>query len=198
MGQVEIRACEAVIFEHKRSPRMIDTSRLILRPWTEADVSEFARVTNTPAVMEFLGGVQDRAHFDGALQRVQACQAENGFCFWIVERIGDGALLGFCGLKIGNSGPITDEIEIGWRLREDAWGQGYAQEAARACLDWAWNNLSCPRVMAITAEGNVKSRRLMERLGMQRMPELDFYHPALPPESPHRLHVTYGISRPAA
>lgn len=176
---------------------MIETSRLMLRPWREDDVPEFVRVTNTPGVMEFLGGVQDTAAFLGGFHRAQASQAENGFCFWIVERSEDCALLGFCGLKVGNVGPITGEIEIGWRLRADAWGQGYAQEAAAASLSWAWQNLTCARVMAITAEGNVKSRRLMDRLGMQRIPKLDFDHPDLPADSPLRPHVTYAIARPA-
>jgi RimJ/RimL family protein N-acetyltransferase len=177
---------------------MIVTSRLMLRPWIESDVPEFVRVTNTPAVMEYLGGVQKPESFDGAFRRVQACQSQNGFCFWIVERLSDKALLGFCGLKIGNVGPIVGEIEIGWRLRTDAWGQGYAREAAAAALDWAWHNLSCARVVAITANGNARSWALMERLGMQRRPELDFEHPDLPPHSPLRPHIAYAIARPAA
>ncbi len=176
---------------------MIETSRLRLRPWTQADVREFVRVTNTHAVMEFLGGVQKPESFDGALLRVEASQAQNGFCFWIVERLNDRELLGFCGLKIANVGPIIGEIEIGWRLRADAWGQGYAREAATASLDWAWRNLSCTRVVAITAKGNERSRGLMERLGMQRMPELDFLHPDLPQDSPLRPHIAYAIARPA-
>lgn len=176
---------------------MIETSRLKLRPWTEADVPEFVRVTNTPAVMEFLGGVQKPESFEGAFRRVEACQMQNGFCFWIVERLGDRELLGFCGLKIANVGPIAGEIEIGWRLRADAWGQGYAREAATACLDWAWCNLPCPHIVAITVQGNSRSWGLMERLGMQRMPDLDFDHPDLPPNSPLRRHITYAIRRPA-
>ncbi|HTT83048.1 MAG TPA: GNAT family N-acetyltransferase, partial [Rhizomicrobium sp.] len=143
-------------------------------------------------------GVQAPDSFRGACSRAQASQAENGFCFWIVERSDDGALLGFCGLKIANVGPVAGEIEIGWRLRADAWGQGYAYEAATASLAWAWRNLSCPRVIAYLAVGNVRSRRLMERLGMARVRELDFEHPDLPPDSPLRPHVVYAITRPRA
>jgi RimJ/RimL family protein N-acetyltransferase len=175
---------------------VIETLRLTLRPWMEADVPEFVRVTNTPTVMEFLGGVRETEEFYAGFLRAQACQAQNGFCFWIVERRNDKALLGFCGLKIGNVGPVTGEIEIGWRLRADAWGQGYAREAAAASLDWAWRNLSCPRVVAITAATNARSWRLMERLGMQRLWELDFEHPDLPPGHALRPHITYAIARP--
>ncbi|HEY3638489.1 MAG TPA: GNAT family N-acetyltransferase [Rhizomicrobium sp.] len=175
---------------------MIETKRLRLRPWTEADVPEFMRVTNTPAVMEFLGGVQPADSFEGAFHRVSASQSENGFCFWIVERLSDHALLGFCGLKRGNVGPVVGEIEIGWRLCADAWGQGYAFEAASASLDWAWRNLTCARVVAVTAQGNKRSWRLMEKLGMHRMHGLDFEHPDVPADNPLRLHITYAIDRP--
>ncbi|HEY2444330.1 MAG TPA: GNAT family N-acetyltransferase [Rhizomicrobium sp.] len=175
---------------------MIETSRLIVRPWRQADVAEFICVTNTPAVMEFLGGVQELDAIQASCARAFASQARDGFCFWIVERRADNALLGFCGLKFGNIAPITGEIEIGWRLREDAWGQGYAREAAAASLDWAWNNLPCERVVAITARGNTRSWKLMERLGMQRQPDLDFDHPHFPVGDPIRAHITYAIMRP--
>jgi RimJ/RimL family protein N-acetyltransferase len=176
---------------------MIETPRLTLRPWTEADLPEFVRVTNTPAVMEYLGGVQEPEAFCGSLARSQASQAEHGFCFWLVDRRADGALLGFCGLKIANVGPIAGDIEIGWRLREDAWGHGYAREAASACLDWAWRNLQCTCVVAVTVQGNTKSWGLMERLGLQRRRDLDFEHPDLAPGNPLRPHIAYVIERPA-
>ena len=175
---------------------MITTTRLRLRPWTAADVPEFVRVINTPAVMKYLGGVQEPESFQGSFQRAQACQAQNGFSFWIAERLSDDALLGFCGLKVGNVGPITGETEIGWRLREDAWGQGYAREAASATLEWAWRNLACARIVAVTAEGNSRSWGLMERLGMSRAPELDFDHPDFPPGHLVRRHIAYAIARP--
>jgi len=176
---------------------VIETSRLVLRPWQEADVAEFIRTTNTSRVMEFLGGVQDPDSMLASCARAFACQAANGFCLWIVERRSDRALLGFCGLKRGTVAPIMDEIEIGWRLREDAWGQGFAREGAAASLDWAWRNLSCARVVAMTARGNTRSWGLMERLGMHRQPELDFDHPDFPPGHPARPHIVYTIPRPA-
>ncbi len=175
---------------------MIETERLILRPWKEDDLPEFVRVTNTAAVMEYLGGVQDPELFQSYYQRAHACQTASGFCFWIVERKDDSAMLGFCGLKVGNIATIIGETEIGWRLRQDAWGQGYAREAAEASLTWAWRYLSCARVVAITAEGNSRSWGLMERLGMRRVRMLDFEHPDFPPGHPARPHVAYAIARP--
>lgn len=175
---------------------MIESERLILRPWRDEDADEFVRVTNTEAVMAHLGGVTDPAELARSCGRSQALQAERGHCFWIVERRADGALLGFCGLKIGNVGTIDGEVEIGWRLREDAWGQGYAREAAEASLAWAWANLAVDRVVAITVPANKGSWGLMKRLGMTRRPDLDFGHPSFAPGHPLHAHITYVIERP--
>ncbi len=175
---------------------MIETPRLVLRPWRQADVAEFVRVTNTPEVMATLGGVMAPEDFAGIFARIDACQKEHGFSLWLAERRADGALLGFCGMKVANAGPIAGEVEIGWRLRADAWGQGYAREGAQACLDWAWRNLTVPRVVAITAVTNTRSWGLMERLGMTRLWDMDFEHPSLPQGHSLRPHITYAMDRP--
>ncbi len=160
---------------------MIETERLILRDWREEDIEPFIRHLNTPAVMRWLGGVKTREFIDFIVRgRFMRWQEERGFTFWVVERKADGALLGFCGLKRANAPgaeALHGEVEIGWRLREDAWGQGYAGEAARASLDFAFGPLAAPRVVALTVEGNAASRRLMERLGMTRRPVLDYEGP---------------------
>jgi RimJ/RimL family protein N-acetyltransferase len=113
-------------------------------------------------------------------ERLMAWQERYGHTFWVVERKGDDALLGFCGLKIADDAgsPVEGELEIGWRLREDAWGQGYAKEAAAASLDFAFRPLQAPRVVALTVSGNLPSWGLMERLGMTRRPDLDYDGPA--------------------
>lgn len=179
---------------------MIETGRLILRGWREADGPEFVRVTNTPAVMRHLGGVADPALLLGSVPRQQAMEAERGHCFWLVERKADGALLGFCGLKAPSvpDTPVADDVEIGWRLREDAWGSGYATEAARASLDWAWANLDVSRVVAITVPANLSSQKVMQRIGMVRRPEMDFAHPIFPADHPLSAHITCVIERPTA
>jgi RimJ/RimL family protein N-acetyltransferase len=176
----------------------IETERLILRPWREADGREFVRITNTPMVMAHLGGVRDPYDWQGLVTAQQALQAEHGICFWLVERRVDGALLGFCGLEPGSVGSIEGEIEIGWRLRQDAWGQGYAKEAALASLAWGWANLVASRIRAITVPANRASWGPMERLGMTRRADLDFHHPRFPPGDPLRHHITYEMLRPSA
>lgn len=175
---------------------MIDTDRLVLRPWRLKDGAEFMRVTNTPVVMAHLGPLRNPDEAPAMVARQQRMQREHGICFWIVERRADAALLGFCGLERGDVGPIEGEIEIGWRLREDAWGQGYAKEAALASLAWGWANLDAARIMAITTPANTASWGLMERIGMRRRPELDFGHPEFAPGHPLYAHITYEASRP--
>jgi RimJ/RimL family protein N-acetyltransferase len=152
-----------------------DTQRLTLRDWREEDWAEFWAGTNTPAVMRHLGGVLDDEAMAAARARLEDYQARHGHTFWPVERREDGAILGFCGLKrcTDETGPLG-EMEVGWRLREDAWGKGYAKEAADASLDLAFERFGADQVVALTVEGNQASWGLMRRLGMERRPEMDF------------------------
>jgi RimJ/RimL family protein N-acetyltransferase len=179
---------------------MIETARLIVRHWRDSDRASYLATCNSKAVTAHLGGPASVEEIDAALDRIRASQEENGFCFWAVERRSDGAFLGYCGLKVANDGgsPIDGEVEIGWRLSEDAQGQGYATEAAAACLEWAWANLDAARVVSITVPANARSWRVMERLGMTRRPDLDFAHPKFAPD--HRLsrHISYVMERPAS
>jgi RimJ/RimL family protein N-acetyltransferase len=172
---------------------MIETERLIVRPWRDADRASYLATCNTDAVTAHLGGPASVEEIDAALERIRASQEENGFCFWAVERQADSAFLGFCGLKRMNSPGAPDIMqgapEIGWRLREDAWGQGYAKEAALASLGLAFGRFGLDQVFAITMAGNAPSWGLMRRLGMSARPDLDFDMPVYGP------HVTYRIGR---
>ncbi len=161
-----------------------ETERLTLREWGEGDSDRFYAVMNTPAVMRNLGGVQDRATWDAAVARVLGFQRDFGHTFWLLERKKDGELLGFCGLKRVNSPgtDLTGQFEVGWRLRESAWGQGYAKEAAIASLDLAFGRFGAPYVLALTVPRNVDSQGLMKRLGMTRRGDLDFVDPRFGPD----------------
>lgn len=173
-----------------------DTARLILRDWRgDDDWEEFFRVTNTPAVMRWLGGVLDEGGMALQRERVTACAARNGFCFWALERKDDGALLGFCGLKRADApgSTVAGETEIGWRLREDAWGEGYAKEAATAALELAFVRFGAAQVVALTVEGNAPSWGLMRRLGMRRREELDYDDPRY--GHPWRRSIVYSLDR---
>ena len=155
---------------------VIETERLRLRNWREGDGALLHAHCNTPAVMRWLGGVKAPEFMSATAERLASLQAQRGHTFWVVERKEDGAFLGFCGIKIANyaGSPVEGEFESGWRIREDAWGQGYAKEAAIASLDFAFGLLGAERVVALTVEGNSPSWGLMERLGMTRRPDLDY------------------------
>jgi len=173
------------------------TGRLRLVGWDEPRKAEFVRVTNTPAVMRWLGGVGTNEQMTAALQRLDSYQRDFGFTFWAVERLSDGAMLGFCGLKRCNAPggvPLHGQMEVGWRLREDVWGEGYAKEAAVASLDLAFGAFAAPQVIALTAEGNLPSQGLMLRLGMRRRPELDFIDTRFPANRPPNPEYVFAIA----
>ena len=172
----------------------LETERLILRAWREADRDPFFALNSDPAVMEFLPAT-DRATSDNAVDRMNAAQGEHGHCFWAVERKQDAAFLGFCGPMPARE-PLH-EVELGWRLSRDAWGHGYASEGARASLAWCWAKLDTPTVMAITVPANRRSRAVMERIGMTYVEDGDFDHPGVPGDDPLLRHVLYRIARPA-
>ena len=177
------------------------TERLILRGWDDAARADFARVTNTPAVMQWLGGVADPAALAAAFERLDGYQRDNGHTFWAVERKADGEILGFCGLKRVNApgASCPGDMEVGWRLREDAWGQGYAKEAAIASLDLAFGRFAAPHVVALTVPGNRASWGLMEKLGMTRRADLDYEDPRFGAElNPTIVYSIAAADWPAA
>jgi RimJ/RimL family protein N-acetyltransferase len=177
----------------------LETDRLILRDWRDEDWPEFFRVTNTPAVMRWLGWL-DAEKQVAQRRRIEACAQRNGHCFWLVERKHDaghlsGERLGFCGLKRADApgSPVEGMFEIGWRMREDAWGHGYAKEAAAASLDVAFGQFGAEEIVALTVIQNEASWGLMTRLGMRRREELDYPDDRYSPEL--RDTIVYSITR---
>jgi RimJ/RimL family protein N-acetyltransferase len=162
-----------------------ETERLRLREWDDEDETRFYEVMNKPEVMRHLGGVQLPDQWRAAYQRVRGFQTEFGHTFWVIENKSEGEILGFCGIKRVNSpgaGDLTGQHEIGWRLREEAWGQGIAKEAAIASLDLAFGRFDAPHVIALTVPANLPSQGLMGRLGMTRRADMDFVDTRFGPE----------------
>jgi RimJ/RimL family protein N-acetyltransferase len=173
-----------------------ETKRLRLRTWDDEDEFRFYDVMNTPAVMRLLGGLQSQEEWSAGYRRIRDYQRDLGFTFWIVERKADAEILGFCGLKRANApgaDAIAGDVEIGWRLREDAWGQGYAKEAAINSLDLAFDRFRAPHVVAVTALGNLPSQGLMIRLGMTRREDLDFVDERFPADSEVNPQIVFRI-----
>lgn len=167
------------------------TPRLSLRAWREEDLPEFAAMNADGRVMEYFPATLTAEESAAFLTRIRAEFQSEGFGLYAVERLTDGCLLGFTGLhRVAFSGSLNGQVEIGWRLRRDAWGQGYAPEAARACLAHA-ARLGIEEVVSFTFVGNLRSQRVMQKLGMTCVGEFD--HPALPEGHPLRRHALYRI-----
>ena len=170
------------------------TPRLILRPWDEEDLDAFASLNADPEVMRYFVKPLDRAESDAMVARIRDHFDANGFGFWAVEAPGAARLVGMVGLARPRfEAHFTPCVEIGWRLARPYWGRGYATEAARECLRFAFEQLREEEVVAFTAVANARSRAVMGRLGMTRDPADDFDHPNVPDGHPIRRHVLYRI-----
>jgi RimJ/RimL family protein N-acetyltransferase len=175
----------------------LQTDRLILRRWQPADRAPFAKLNANPSVNEFLPGPLTREQSDERAERMDASFDRNGFGLWAVEVRNVTPFIGFIGLAVPRfDAPFTPCVEIGWRLSADYWGRGYATEGARAALAFAFDVVGLREVVSFTVPANLRSRRVMEKIGMKRDPAEDFDHPWLP--EGHRLqrHVLYRIVRP--
>jgi RimJ/RimL family protein N-acetyltransferase len=167
----------------------LHTRRLVLRRWTDADRDAFHALNVDPKVMATIGPVMNRVESDAFMDRIEQRFDEHGFGLWCVER--DGEAIGFTGFM---APWFRDGVEIGWRIRADHWGKGYATEAAIECLRHGFVDLRFPEVISFTAAINMRSRRVMEKLGLVYDPSEDFDHPSVPVDSPLRQHVLYRMT----
>lgn len=169
--------------------------RVLLRPWLDSDADAFAAMNADPRVMEFFLAPQSRTESDAMLTRMRGLIAQRGWGWWCVDI--DGQCAGFTGLnEPPYETPFTPCVEVGWRFRPEYWGFGYATEAARLALNYGFNTLQLPEIVSFTTMGNLRSRRVMERIGMQRDINGDFDHPRIPAEHSLRRHVLYRIKQP--
>ena len=146
--------------------KYIETPRLILRDWKEEDIPFFARMNADPNVMEFF---------------LSSLSSEESYAF-----------MGYTGLhQIAFDVDFAPGIEIGWRLAHEYWGQGYAPEAATACLEYTRNKTDIKELFSFTSLLNQRSERVMQKIGMERVREFD--HPLVPGEHPLCRHVLYHI-----
>lgn len=172
----------------------IRTERLLMRGWRAEDRRPFALLNADPRVAAHLAGVMTPGESDEMVERVQECWRRRGYGLWAVERVDSGAFIGYVGLWPALfDAPFTPAVEVGWRLAAEHWGHGFATEGGRAALAYAFEDLGLAEVVSFTAVGNVRSRRVMERLGMRQDPSGGFEHPALEPGHPARRHVLYRI-----
>ncbi|MFO1364497.1 MAG: GNAT family N-acetyltransferase [Burkholderiales bacterium] len=170
----------------------LETDRLRLRQWQEGDFGPFAEMNADPRVMEFFPAALSRAGSDALAQRCHSLIAERGWGLWATELKSTGEFVGFAGLHIPSPEfPFSPCVEVGWRLAFRFWGRGYATEGGRAALYVAFRLLNEKEVISFTSVGNVRSRGVMERLGMRAAGLFD--HPNVPEETELRQHCLYRL-----
>lgn len=174
----------------------LQAERLLLRRWLPRDQDPFAAICADPLVMEHFPATRSYEETRAYIEQIEAGFEAEGFGFWAVELRGAGAgtLIGFVGLRsIDPAMPFAPAVELGWLLGKEHWGQGYATEAATAAIHFAFEELGLVELIAYTAKCNLRSQRVMERLGMHRDPAEDFPHPKLAAEHPLSPHVLYRL-----
>jgi RimJ/RimL family protein N-acetyltransferase len=165
-----------------------------MRQWRESDRAPFAAMNADPAVMEFFASPPSPAASDASITAWQAQFAAQGWSNWAVEWRESGEFIGFTGLSVPRrTFSFSPCVEVGWRLARKFWGKGFATEAARAALQVAFERLALPEVVSFTAVGNLRSRSVMERIGMHNANQ-DFEHPGINEGHPLRLHCLYRIT----
>lgn len=167
----------------------------MLRRWRYGDREPFAAMNADPEVMEHFPATLTPDESDTLVDRLEARFEERGFGFWALEVAETGQFIGFTGLSVpGFEAHFTPAVEIGWRLIRSSWGHGYASEAARRALAYAFDDLGLDEVVSFTAQTNVRSQMVMKRIGMVNDPADDFDHPVLEEGHPLRRHVLWRMS----
>jgi ribosomal-protein-alanine N-acetyltransferase len=175
-------------------PAELRTDRLLLRRWRPDDLPPFAELNADQRVMEHFPALLSTEESNTLAARIQARSEEHGFGLWAVEVVGGAPFIGFIGLAVPRfEAFFTPCVEIGWRLAAAHWNRGYATEGAQAALEFGFRHLQLAEIVSFTAVENVRSRRVMEKLGMVRSPEEDFDHPLLPEGHCLRRHVLYRL-----
>jgi len=176
-------------------PRELRTDRLLLRRWLPSDLAPFAALNADPNVTEYLPTVLSRSDSDAFVARAESHFEQHGFGLWVVEIPEVSPFAGFLGLSTPRfEAHFTPSVEIGWRFSTEHWGRGYATEGARAVLAFGFDVLHLEEIVSFTVPQNIRSRRVMEKIGMTHDPEDDFDHPLLPEGHRLRRHVLYRAS----
>lgn len=177
-------------------PLELRTDRLLLRRWRPSDAEPFARMNLDPRVMEHFPALMTREETETAIVRIEDHFAAHGFGFWAIEVPDVASFIGYVGLRrVPWDAPFTPNVEVGWRLAAEHWGNGYAPEAAQASLQFGFDALDLDEIVSFTVPENHRSRRVMEKIGMTFCPGEEFAHPMLPADHRLSVHVLYRLSR---
>jgi len=175
----------------------IKTDRLILRQWSEKDFEPFAKLNADPRVREFFPALMSRQESDNSIEIFSEHIEKYGWGFWAVSLIQTGEFIGMIGLedvRFQAHFSMTPAVEVGWRLAYEYWGKGYATEGALASLRFGFDELALREIVSFTAVQNLRSRNVMEKIGMLHDPNDDFDHPRVSEGHPLRRQALYRIN----
>lgn len=176
---------------------LLETERLLLRQWKEKDRSEFSRMNANPLVMEFFPSLWSSEESSAVFDKLSERMLTLGWGLWALEEKASGHFVGFSGLNVPNfEAAFLPAVEIGWRLLPEFWNRGFATEAALKSLEFGLETLGLEEIVSFTAVGNVKSQKVMEKIGMKRCLHKDFLHPKVPDGHVLKPHVVYEIKNP--
>jgi ribosomal-protein-alanine N-acetyltransferase len=169
---------------------IISTERLGLRKWIDADTDPCIKMNKDKDVMEFFPATMTEEETRAMIKRIHIRFEKSGFGFYAVEKKSTNEFIGFAGLGIPSfESFFTPCVEIGWRFIKEEWGRGYAAEAAGACLKYAFEILALDKIVSFTSVLNLKSERVMQKIGMNKIGEFD--HPFMDKENRLYRHVVY-------
>lgn len=175
---------------------ILKTQRCILRPWKGTDLLHFSQINADPKVMEFYPATLSRSESDALAEKIQRESELRGYGFWAIEVPGVADFIGYVGLNYWNlEASFAPCVDVGWRLGSAYWGYGYATEGARAALKYGFETLELAEIVAMATVENLRSHKVMQRLGMIHNPQEDFHHPKLSKDDPLSLRVLYRLSR---
>lgn len=171
---------------------IIKTDRLGLRNWQVSDIEPATRMNADKVVREFFPNTMSQLETEDFIKNMQQHFATHGYCYFAVDELATHKFIGFIGLsnQTFKSG-FTPCVDIGWRLLPEFWGKGYATEGALGCVNFVFTTLKLKEVYAIAPEMNLKSQRVMQKIGMSKC--IHFVHPKIDKNNPLKNCVAYRI-----
>ena len=179
-----------------RTDFLFTSERLGFRNWTAEDIPLMAAINADREVMHFFPATQSAQQTADFVARMQKSYHDNGFCYFAVDTLVDGAFIGFIGLAVQTfQASFTPCVDIGWRLAKKNWNRGYATEGAKRCMQYGFNELNLQKILALAPKINTPSERVMKKTGMKKVSE--FLHPMLLDNNRLKECVLYEITRHA-
>ena len=173
---------------------LFTSQRLGFRNWQETDVEPMAAINADPDVMEFFPGTKTLQETKKFIERMQQQMGARGYCYFAVDKLEDGAFIGFIGLSYQTyEADFNPCVDIGWRLRKNEWNKGFATEGAKRSLDYGLNELGLNKINCIAPKINLRSENVMKKIGMTKVKE--FIHPMLLHDDRLRECVLYEATK---